>query len=70
MSGVACGAAKLLDFDEHRVIVTVNSDFFNQLDITGSFPFHPEGLPAAAIKGGFIAGQCKVASKLYCFSAG
>ena len=41
MSGVACCAAELLDFDEYRVIVTVNMDFFNQLYVAGSFAFYP-----------------------------
>ena len=57
MSGVACGTAKLFDFDEQGVVVTVQADFFNQLDVTGSFPFNSEGLAAAAKIGGFAGGQ-------------
>jgi len=52
MPGVARCASELLDFYEHRVVVTVNADFFNQLHIPGSFSFNPEGLPAAALVGG------------------
>ena len=55
---MAGSAAHLFHFQENRIRVAVDIDFFDELDIAGFFAFAPEFVPAAAVVTSTARTQC------------
>jgi hypothetical protein len=50
---MAGGAANLLYFQQHRIVVTINADFLDDLTVARCFAFDPEFFSSPAIVCGF-----------------
>jgi hypothetical protein len=52
MTGMTGSAANLLNLQQDGVIVAIHPNLFYFLDIAGSQPLGPEGVPGTAVKSG------------------
>jgi len=57
MAGVTGRTADLINFQNHGIIVTVDSYFFDYLYIAGGFSFYPKLLPGTAVIRGLSGGE-------------